>query len=688
MSDFVLTTPREADLMLARLFKTHPECILEAREDKAFVQDGWLGLGKLSVDQADASPDTLLAAVRRGAFEWQVPELASTQAKLGDLLGVKEPSKSSKIRRALDAIAAIPIRIGLLHPRFDPQAFEGMPFKRTTTVVVDTSGAIQGGLDFVAKYLHPAARVKIPAIVQMEIINFAERFLSGWRATRVRPADLLIDHLMSQGGQRVLLRLELHTETELERTFLLGDPIRSAFQKEEEPDLRELNLSVPIRSYVDRLVIESARQHQAHANPGHRVQLLTSDQGLARMSLSEGISPLFFNAVTGDRIFQKRLSGTILDPFTGRSREHAVSSLLWEIATAFGNVRLRSADGSHSFAVSAIGESMAWAPYQSHADLLWCDHFRVPAWPIETERRSQRRRIAESDQATSIKKSVITRKKSVQDSKLASGDITARRKSAFSVQTFNVDRLFALIDRLDNEQNLPEDAVADTIGLKKGAGADEYRRFLISGDLVRVANKEWTITEAGQRLAVALRNQDTPSIEKELAAVPSFAVFSNDISQLSIGEKWNPEKFKRGIQSYRVLGEVCCIAASISQEGLFPTPTKPTVEEFARTAVDRFRALDRGDKLVATGEWLEALIRHDGIHPEVSRMRINEASGRNLLRRSTEGSTTETRYDDHIVNVLRIMSGRPTVVAVHLYRGDYLIPGKSSSSIRIEEVGS
>ena len=85
-----------------------------------------------------------------------------------------------------------------------------MPFRRSTTIVADTSGALQGGLDFVARHLHPAARVKVPAIVQMEIVNFADRFLSGRRATRTRPTDLLIDHLLSQGGQRVLLRLELH----------------------------------------------------------------------------------------------------------------------------------------------------------------------------------------------------------------------------------------------------------------------------------------------------------------------------------------------------------------------------------------------------------------------------------------------------------------------------------------------
>jgi hypothetical protein len=32
---------------------------------------------------------------------------------------------------------------------------------------------------------------------------------------------------------------------------------------------------------------------------------------------------------------------------------------------------------------------------------------------------------------------------------------------------------------------------------------------------------------------------------------------------------------------------------------------------------------------------------------------------------------------------LRLKDGRPVVEIVHLYRGDYLITGKSSSSLRI-----
>jgi hypothetical protein len=349
---------------------------VSVREEKAFKANGWLSLGQINLEVGEHKIDHLIAAVRRGGFEWKLPELDNVRAELKDLLGLTDKD-APKLRRALNAIAAIGVRTGLQHPKFDPHSLEAMPFRRSTTVVADTSGAIQGGLDFVVRYLHPAARVKVPAIVQMEIVNFAERFLSGRRAMRTRPVDLLLDHLLSQGGQRVLLRLELQADTEIERTFLLEDPLRSAFQAEADPDVRDLNLSVPVRAYADRLILEAARQHLAQSNLGHKVQLLTSDQGLARMALAEGIVPLFFSAVAASDLFGKRLTGTTLDPFSGRLCEKPIASLLWELATAFGSVRLETEDQTHVLIVAAFGEGLSWSPYQSHADLLWCDHGRV-----------------------------------------------------------------------------------------------------------------------------------------------------------------------------------------------------------------------------------------------------------------------------------------------------------------------
>jgi hypothetical protein len=137
-----------------------------------------------------------------------------------------------------------------------------------------------------------------------------------------------------------------------------------------------------------------------------------------------------------------------------------------------------------------------------------------------------------------------------------------------------------------------------------------------------------------------------------------------------------------------MLGEVTQICAPIAGEGLYPTPSVPDLAAFALIAIQRFRDLDQGDGLVATGIWLEDLIRKDGIHPEIARLLLNDASATNLLSRSTEGSTTDIRFDNHVIQVLRVQAGKPVVTTVHLYRGDYLIPGKSSTSLRIQGVQS
>jgi len=690
MSVYKLTTPREAESLIARMFNHDRKCTIRVREERAFHGDDWLSLGTMAMDSGTQTPEQLMWAVRRGAFEWEVPGIDATRASLAKLVGLK--NDAPKLDRALDAIAAISVRIGLQHPQFDPQSIEAMPFQRSSTIVADTSGALQGGLDFVARHLHPAARVKVPAFVQMEIVNFAERFLSGRRAAKPRPCDLLIDHLLSQGGQRVLLRLELHADTEVERTFLLGDPLRSAFQNDRDPELSELNFSVSIRAYADRLILESARQHQAQANFGHRVQLLTSDQGLARMALAEGMTPLFFTSVTAKDFFGHRLTGTTLDPFSGGLRETSISSLIWELSTAFGSARFDTSDNKHSLLVSAIGDGLSWSPYHSHADLLWCDHDGVPTTSAKGASISEPLKGVGGKGTSKVApaKSLPAKKTLPETSAMKaqqphnSDPPPVGASRPVSLQRLNVSQLLGLIDALDNSQQMSEENVIEALGARNRDGIEEYRRFLISAGFISVENRTWRIAGELQSLAVALRNEDIDWLRESLRAIPSYALFYQKISETSVGAVWDPADFGRAANTYRTLGEVTRICAPISEEGIYPTPNSPDPVAFAPIAVQRFRDLDQGDGLVATGAWLEDLIRKDGIHPEIARIRLNDASARDLLSRSTEGSTTEVRFDNHLIQVLRVHRGKPVVVTVHLYRGDYLIPGKSSTSLHID----
>ena len=716
-------SPAEAAPKIAEVFEGAGRCSIAAREDRAFP-GGWFPLGYVSL--ASGNPrDDLAVLLGNGAFDWRLPGAPESKSKLSECLGLEK--ENDNVGRALDDGASIGVRTGLLHPIFDPASLEEMPFRRSTTVVADTSGVLQGALDFVVRHL-PKARVKVPAIVQMEIVNSTDRFFKLRRARRGnerRRARELIEHLKSQGGQRTLVRLEVQGDTEIERTWLLGDPLRSAFQPERDSELSNLNLSVPIPAYVDRLILEAARRHQAESGPGHRVRLLTGDQGLARMALAEGIPPLYFRSVEAADFFGRRLTGQTFDPFTGQIRRTPLPMVLWEIATAFGSARLENEDGE-SFIVSALGEGgPSWSPYHSVEDLLWCRSTvarasgdpsnRPPGQPaVDLSGRSDpssavvcgRMRailnfwddafarsdpsIAAFPEAPPGDESPAGRSRQPQPAPDAGPEVASaggRPARRVGFQRFDVGRLLRLICVLDDEQEMTPLRAMELLETLHPRGRDEYRRFLSSANLVSVVDGHWRAEPSTGLVSAALRNERIRELRDALREAPSFSVFAAGIERSPVGRVVDLSYLGRATTTYRTLGEITLLCAQVRGEGVYPTPATPDAKAFAQVARERFSELDRGDGLVSAGAWLESLIREDGIHPERARRLLGEASDRGFLRRFTEGSTLQVRFDDHVVHVLRSDSGEPVVRPIHLYRGDYLIPGKASASLCIEEPG-
>ena len=664
-----LVSQDQAAYRIAAAFERGPCCQVCVQEQRAFKEDEWLPLGTISLpsSQIDDEGDGATAGV--SAFTWNVSGADSVKFALAKLLDVSQDD--AKIARALNQIAAIGVRAGLVHPAFDPAAIEEMPRRGATTVVSDTSGVLQGALDFVVRYLYPATRVKIPAIAQMELVNFTDRFFKIRRdnekkvlrgtGTLLR-TDELIEHLRSQGGQRVPLRLELQADAEIERTYLLGDPLRSAFQPDKDRALSGLNISLPVAAYADRLILEAARHHQAQSPPGHAVRLLTSDQGLARMALAEGVTPLYFTAVTSRDFFGARLSSHIFHPFNGDVQSVSLTQVLWELATAFGAARLQWEDCSQ-ITITAMSDEVSWSLFQSLDDLLW-----FSKTDVDDGASSAVRATATTDTGTG-------NAEEVSPSAVGIG---------VSFQRMNVNHLLRLVCALDDNQVLDSAQAGELIGVRSKT-ADEYRRFLVSAGLIGTEDGRWVATPSVRILSAALRNENAAAFRNALMLAPSFAAFHNLVAQSVPGSVIDVSNLSRGAATYRTLGEMSLICATVGRD-LFATPAKPAPDAFAQIALQRFRDLDRGDGLVAAGRWLETLIQHDGIHPEVSREALEQASDAGLLRRVTEGSTTQTAFDNHVVHVLRTDSnGIPVAVPVRLYRGDYLIPGKASVSLRIEE---
>lgn len=702
MTDFHLFAPQDAAKMLAGLLLGSGRAALTVQEDKAFLNGGHWSLGQVEVYGDLQDPKDLTQAVNYGAYDWQIPALDTARSELLTVLGIVEPDgtakdavkeayrkTTSRVDRVLDTVAAASTRLGLAHPVLDPKAVEGMPFRRSTTVIADTSGVLQGGLDFVARFLHPSARLKVPAVVHMEVVNQADNYMKRRRANKINTSATLLDHLLSQAGQRALLRLEMRSDTEVERTPLIGDPLRNAFHRDTDQEWSELNMSVPLRSYCDRLILEAARQHQTHASPGHPVVLLTCDQGLARMALAEGVDPLFFNAIPASAFFGRKLVGTNFHPFDARLYSVPLSHVIWELATAFGSARLTSEDGSRWLEVAAIGSHLSWTPMHSRNDLLWMrwEGFDPADLTEAGSMDPQARPVAAQRPARAPKalKSPLETKAAVPKRAPKASAPRAPRLSADGLAYYRLapERALTIAWDLATAGVISERAAGDIAKVATPSALGEYKRFFLAGDFIRVAGESWEATDHANLLFLSLASADVRALEEALSRVPVLKNVFEAVRSAPTGEPFNLPVPDRALTTYRTFAELVCLAAPIGETGLFPTPNRPSLKQFVDLAMTRFEELDAGERFVAVGAWLEALIRQDGIHPEISRRLLDEAVASKLIGRSTEGSTTDTRHDKHAIRVLRATPVGPMVQTVHIYRGDFLLPDKSSSSLRL-----
>ena len=87
---------------------------------------------------------------------------------------------------------------------------------------------------------------------------------------------------------------------------------------------------------------------------------------------------------------------------------------------------------------------------------------------------------------------------------------------------------------------------------------------------------------------------------------------------------------------------------------------------------------------VLTGEWLEAMACMKGIHPILSRVRIEEAYSDALLNRFYSGATPPHGYDAHALDVLETNQGTPVIKRFNLYAGSFMLTERASVYMRLE----
>ncbi len=666
---------------------------IQVCEEVAFG-DVWLDLGEirlqpLRIANQATNPDALVEqAVRTGYYEWALPPfekvwtdaIVLVKKRRGELKGAKldkagkaggsgrsedlTEAQKDIVRRGLEAVPRIAVRCGLANPIFDPVCVSEMPWNRPTIVVVDTTAIQQGALDFLVRYLGGGARFRIPSVVHMELQTHVNNYFAYRRKGTTNPQLALSARVAGPGGQWVLLRLALSSSAGLERPRIIADPLRGIVSLDPDTEDKNLGIEKLNRSYADRLILETALHHQDQLPYSHTVTLLTGDEGLARMSLAEGLRPLFFRAIVPPYLFGETLSGVHFRPFVGgvgvgRLACTSLPALLWEFAAVFGRARLLRHDGETFVEIRAVGEELNWHPSHCSNDLLWASTNLSASTSVQVTKAAE-----EGDEPVS--------------------GVSAGQRVGFARIT-----LSSLIDLL---QELALKAqVRDEVGRTRLADLSEgrykeFRRFLISAGFAEEAPGALRITSAGRELHTAFQTLDSAAIARLLERAPSYRTFRDALSKAGHLPAENEIVPRSAFAAYCDLAEVARDGVRIGGEGVFLTASHPSTREFSQVALGTYERLRSSDSdLVLTGAWLEALAKEGHLHPLVARELLNAARTEKLLELTTEGSTPDTSHERHQFTDIELSNRIPTVVRISLYDGSFLVPGRASVFIRLKE---
>lgn len=689
----ILQSQRDIDRQLPLLFAPSESCGLEiyVQESKAFQEKTWLPLGNIRADvkfpERDESEDFLV----RG-FVWHIVSPEALEEGLKKCIDSKyfETNKETVQQEVQKIIHACCFRLGLLYPILDASAMSLFPLQYPTTFVVDTNAVLWGAMNFIARYCGHTARIKIPSVVCQEIDNIADRFKSHLRKANNsnQRFKCLKERHESQGAQRALLQLEF-SDTEVERPLSTSDPFRVIFQPDNEPDFKGLELDKVQRSMADRLIFETARQHQRELSANHPIYMLTSDQGVARMAMIEGMKVLYFRADGTESPLGRQLPSVQYHPFQPELTATSLPCLLWELATSFQRVRIGSLNDDEPFV--ELTTHGTWNPDQAKEDLLWC-RYNLPEYSTPPVTQSQIEGGEEPiDEVLSLppvpKKentNPVQEDADLEPTQEQSGTVTG-------LYAVSPTRLLELIYILGSKSPSSVAEALVAINLKQ-TSFEEYARFLLSGGFIIYHDGTITSQPKLRTLVESLQSLNRDKIAEQFLQFPAIQTFVEFVRNVADAKDWR-DRFKKEvskkngvISGLKSLAEVAGLVFEIPHQGIFYTSETPKVEEFIVYAHNIYTALslEEGEEYILTGRWLENLAIEYRIHPIVSRRLIQEAIDANLLSCIFEGSTPDRRFDQHTLDVLVPIDDKTTIQRFQIYRGSFLIPGRATIRIKIE----
>ncbi|MBN3889415.1 MAG: hypothetical protein HWQ43_09630 [Nostoc sp. JL31] len=673
-----LFSKEDALKCIAQIGKNGEPFEISLGEDICFGRDKWVNVGTITLQpggqyiENETRYDEYCAA-KFGGFEWQILSLEKLNNNITEAL--ENSQSKDRVQKAFrEGLQDVLRRTLLLLPIFDVETIGKIPLQKPITIVTDTSAIHQGGLDFICRFLSPWAKIKVPAIVHMEIINQVDRYFATRRESQKKNkpvAAALREHILSQGGQRTLLRLEF-SDAEIERGDLGADPLRGIVTPSSDPEDGNLKLQEIVRSFADRLILETARRFQTQVRPDHALALLTSDQGLARMTMAEGMDVFFFESRSFPKFDSRKLTGSLFHPFSQKIYTVPLTDVLWELAVSFGCLRLQNYNTNESLELWGIpsGE-YTWQPLHVKDDLLW-GIFNSGTSSTTTDNTS----IALS---TDIESSGHTDAVSSENiEKIATAKAYA----------FSPDQMFLLIKMLVDKGELTNQEAQDKLGLKHQERYNLYKNFLKSGSFVEINDSKIICTELLKSLWQSVLDEDHIKILFYLKKIPSFEALYNHVNQGRAVEYSTLPIFNNAKSTYIKLGEAACAWLNIQNKKIVTTDNIPDLPDFANLAVEVYKLIrsQEDTEWILTGRWLEELAIKYAVHPILARKLVKKAQEQNLVNVYAEGSTPDTRFEQHDLWIIKTSDRLPQLEKVYLYHGDFLIPGTSAVRIKLEGV--
>lgn len=254
---------------------------------------------------------------------------------------------------------------------------------------------------------------------------------------------------------------------------------------------------------------------------------------------------------------------------------------------------------------------------------------------------------------------------------------------------FSPDKLFTLVKYLAEEGALSDEEAQHLLGLQLLEGYKRYKGFLRSAGLLNQDTSHTIPTRELQHFWQALNEEDTPKFLNVLLNVPSFRELYEDVCYRRIvaRKKGNFPIAEIAVSNYLNLGEAAGAWLVNPERGVVATDNSHLERVvFAELAMKTYEALRELNETewILTGQWLEELALRHAVHPIFARSLLAEARQGNLLQVYVEGSTPDTRFDNHIMWMLSSQNGNSRLIKVYLYHGDFLIPGTASVRLSIQ----